>query len=249
MSRLTSLIRKPFVPTLPIEIWFKAKPFFRWRVKKDGDDWVLECGWPFPTPYGSRMPLPAQLVRSLGRDYEGKEYVADLLKIREPQDLAAFMNLNGNPLDEVVQHPIGEEYHRAQIPFYWSDFVRVQQKLRDAMLLSLDRLSHHPEFKWAFTLSEFSVAVIQKASRHYGIVRTRPSIPWCYRVIAINRLLGNVEYKFCLRCGNPFSVESRHKRKYCPLPAPCGHAVAQEAYRIRKRKSEMRQRKSKKRQN
>ncbi len=237
MSRLTSLTRKPFVPTLPIEIWFKAKPFFRWKAVGDGDDCLLQCSWPFPTPYGSPSPFPDRFLRWQGRDYEGRKFVADLLRIREPQELADFMNLNGNPSDPVVQYPINEEYHRPKEPFRWSDFADVQRKLKDAMLLPLAKLSQHPTFKWAFRLEQFPVLVTQRKGVFYGTVKTRPSIPWCLRVIAIDRLLSDAKYDFCLRCGNPFSVESRHKRKYCPYPAPCGHAVAQEKYRERQKKS------------
>ena len=235
MSRLTSLSRKPFVPTLPIEIWFKAKPFFRWEVAQSENDWVFQCSWPFSTSYGKHTPLPAQMVRSPGKDYKGSEFVADLLRIREPYQLAAFMNQNGNPLDETVEYSINEEYHRPRVPFLWSDFVAVQRKLRDAMALPVHALSQQPDLRWAFTLTEFSLAVTQRKGHYYGIVKTRPSLPWYYRVIAVNRLLGEVRYKFCLRCGNPFAMESRHKRKYCPFPAPCGHAVAQEKYRKRQR--------------
>jgi len=57
MSRLTSLTRNPFVPTLPIEIWFKAKPFFRWEAIEDGGDWFLQCSWPFSSAYGILLLL------------------------------------------------------------------------------------------------------------------------------------------------------------------------------------------------
>jgi hypothetical protein len=137
------------------------------------------------------MPLPAQLVRSRGKDYEGRKYVADLLKIRKPEELAAFMNLNGNPLDPVVQYPINEEYHRAKVPFHWSDFADVQKKLKDAMRLPLAKLTHDPEFKWAFSLEQFPVSVTQRKGVFYGTVKTRPSIAWCLRVVAVERLLGD----------------------------------------------------------
>jgi hypothetical protein len=56
----------------------------------------------------------------------------------------------------------------------------------------------------------------------------------CYEVIALQRLLSNVEYDRCARCGKPYQVTSKHERKYCET-VTCGHAVAQQAYRERKK--------------
>jgi hypothetical protein len=240
MSRKRPKSRTPLLPTLPVEIKFRAKPFFKWEVTEEENDWLFQCSWPYSNEYNARTPIPAQLLRLKGKEYTGSKYVEHLLDIETPEELAVFMNINGCPFDEVVEYPVEEEYHRKKVPFYWSDFQRFQMNLKGAMDVPVSKLLLRPEFKWAFNLTGFQLKVDRDDGAYYGRVWTRASVPLCYRVIAVNRLLGEVKYGFCERCGKPFQVESRHKRKYCPLPAPCGHAVAQEKYRMRQQKSEMR---------
>lgn len=229
MSRKQSKSRPPLLPTLPIEIRFRAKPFFKWEVTDEGNDWFFQCSWPYSSEYNVRTPIPAQLLRIKGKDYAGNKYIEHLLAIETPRELAVFMNVNGCPLDDVVEYPVEEEYHRKGAPFHWSDFQRFQMNLRDAMRLPVAKLLRRPEFKWAFDLTAFQVKVVHEGGAYYGRLWTRASVPLCYRVIAVHRLLGQVMYGFCEWCGAPFQVESRHKRKFCD-PA-CAHAAAQQRYR------------------
>ncbi len=221
--------RPPLLPTLPIDIRFRAKPFFRWEVTKEENDWVFQCSWPYSDQYNAKTPIPARLLRVKGKDYAGSKYVELLLGIEKPRDLAVFINVNGCPFDEVVECPLEEEYHRRKVPFRWSDFQRLQMNLRDAMRLPVAKLLRRPEFKWAFNLTSFKIEVVHEGGTYYGEQWTRASEPLCYRVIAVNRLLGEVEYGFCERCRKPFQVTSRHKRKFCDTG--CAHAAAQERYR------------------
>lgn len=231
MSRKRPKSSPPLLPTLPVEIRFRAKPFFKWEATEEGNDWLLQCSWPYSSEYNARTKIPLRLLHSKEKDYTGSKYVEHLLDIETPRELAVFMNLNGCPFDEVVEYPVEDEYHRKMVPFHWSDFETFQMNLRDAMRLPVAKLLSRPEFKSAFDLTAFQIKVVQEGGAYYGRVRTRASVPLCYRVIAVNRLLGEVKYGFCERCGKPFQVESRHYRKYCDTD--CAHAAAQGKYRER----------------
>jgi hypothetical protein len=102
------------------------------------------------------------------------------------------------------------------------------------MRLPIPRLLRHPEFAHSFRLDRLEVIAERRGYEYYGTVTMRPSLGSCYRFIALQRLLANVKYGFCERCGNPYEVKSKHFRKYCDNPA-CGHAVAQQAYRERQK--------------
>jgi hypothetical protein len=210
MSRITRTTSTPFVPTLPIEIWFETTPIYRWAVTEEGNDWFFQFSPP--------------KLRIKFKDYNGREYVDDLLKITTPTELVTFMNLNGCPL-----------YVWDARPFRWSDFIRLQEKLKNAMLWPIQKVQQHSEFEQAFNIKGFRIDVTQKDGAYYGTSKRRPHPQDYYRIVALDRLLGQAKYKFCLRCGKPFPLTSRHKRKYCPYPAPCGHAVAQEQYRQRQK--------------
>jgi len=142
------------------------------------------------------------------------------------------MNVSACPIDGVVQDKVDGEWHRTTVPFRWSEFLDFQKKLKQAMRLPIAKLQQLPEFKSAFDLTGFGLLVQRRRDAYFGTVTTAPIPEECLRVIAVDRLLGGVRYGFCKRCGNPFEITSRHKRKYCDA-AICGHAVAQGRYRLR----------------
>ena len=225
-----------FLPKLPIEAWFKTLPFFIWETTKEGDDWLLQFSDPPPLPKDADGFTQFH-TEPFGMECRGLEYVDSLLKIRTPSELVAFLNVYGCPIDGIVQDPVDGDWHRTTVPFHWSEFLKFQANLKDAMRLPITKLRRFPEFEWAFDLTRFGVHLEQRDGVYYGTLTTNPSVEGCYRVIAIERLLGDVQYGFCRRCGNPFQKKSRHERKYCNT-ATCGHASAQEKYRRRLKKSQ-----------
>jgi hypothetical protein len=140
------------------------------------------------------------------------------------------MNTYACPIDSIVQDPGDGEWHRVTVPFPFSTFIEARTKLEQAMRLPMPTLLRHKDFKSFFDLEALPILAERKGTMYHGIVTMSPSVEACYRVVAIERLLANVEYGFCDRCGTAFRVSSKHKRKYCDT-ATCGHAVAQARYR------------------
>jgi hypothetical protein len=161
------------------------------------------------------------------------EFLNGLLAIREPQQLVTFMETYAGPTG-IARYPDGTYIWRV-VPFHWSDFIEAQTNVQRAMSLPIPKLLRHPEFARSFRLDRFEVTAEKTGEKYYGKVIMKPSLSACYRFIALQRLLANIEYGFCERCGRFFQVTSKHKRKYCET-VTCGHAVAQQAYRDKKRK-------------
>jgi hypothetical protein len=220
----------PFLPTLPIEIWFRHWPIFTWSFVENKDDGL------FQYQFRDRFPEEPKLFR-------GSEYLNRLFAIDTPQQLVAFMNAFACPI--FVRHRLTSIPYRwenglkmqmkaKEAPFRWSAFIQGRAKLKDAMRLPIPTLLRRVELAPFFKLETLEVTAERRDGAYYGTITTSPSVEACYRVIAFQRLLANIEYGFCERCGDPYEVKSKHHRKYCDNPA-CGHAVAQQAYREREK--------------
>ena len=231
MSRMKETTTTPLLPTLPIEVRFEGWPLYRWSIFEDGDD----CMFKFHTDVKSYSERELRDYREmLHITFRGTDFLRDLLAIDTPQELVTFMNTYAGPIG-IVQDPVDGKYPWKIVPFRWSTFIAAQRKLNQAMSLPIPKLLRHAEFARCFTLDRFEVVAEQRGKEYYGIVTMKPSLHSCYRFIAFQRLFGNVKYGICKRCHNPFELTSKHKRKYCDNPA-CGHAVAQQAYRKRKKR-------------
>ncbi len=263
MSRIQRTTSIPFLPTLPIEVWFITWQIFTWSLVEEGADYI------FQFQFRDKHPDEAKRFR-------GIEYVNALLAIDRPQQLVDFLNTYACPIfvqdpDTGERHrtaapyslskflgvqaedPVTGEWHATTVPdwlekkfskgrleveeapFHWSAFVEAQTKPMRAMRVPIPNLLRSAELKSFFNLDKLSVTAERRNGSYYGTVTMSPSLDACYRVIAVERLLANVEYGFCERCGKPFRVTSKHERKYCDTSL-CGHAVAQQAYRDKKRK-------------
>ena len=231
MSRTRGTASTPSLPTLPIEVRFEGWPLYTWSIVEDRQD----CMFQYSTESKSYMEREEKDYRQmLHTTFRAAEFLNDLLAIDTPQQLVAFMNTYAGPIG-IVQDPVARKYHRRIVPFHWSTFLAAQTKLRQAMRLPIPKLLRHAEFGPSFKLEKLAVTAERRDGAYYGTVTMRPSLESCYRVIAFERLLANAEYGFCERCGKPFRVSSKHKRKYCQT-GTCGHAVAQQAYREREKR-------------
>jgi hypothetical protein len=224
MSRNQRTTAIPTLLTLPIDVQFESWPVYSWSIVGDGNDCMFQL-----------IP-PRSYMEKMYRDNQtpsrATEFLNGLLAISEPQQLVTFMETYAGPIG-IARHPDGT-YIWQVVPFHWSNFIEAQTNLRQAMRLPIPKLLRHPEFARFFRLDRFEVVAERRGKEYYGIVTMKPSLSSCYQFIALQRLLANVEYGFCERCGNPYQVTSKHIRKYCD-PAICGHAVAQQRYRDKKR--------------
>lgn len=234
MSRMKGTTPTPLLPTLPIEVRFEGWPLYRWSIFEDGDD----CMFQFHTEAKSYSERELQDLREMLRiTFRGTEFLRDLLAIDTPQELVTFMNTYAGPIG-IVQDPVDGKYLWKIVPFRWSTFIAAQKKLNQAMSLPIPKLLRHSELNRFFKLETLEITAERRGGVYYGVVTMKPSLSSCFRVIALQRLLGNVEYGICKRCHHPFELTSRHKRKHC-YAATCGHAAAQQAYRERKKKEKL----------
>jgi hypothetical protein len=146
--------------------------------------------------------------------FSGTEFLSGLLAIDTPEQLLSFMNTFAGPTG-IVRDPVDGKYHWKIVPFHWSTFTAAQKKLSQAMSLPIPKLLRHAEFGPFFRLETLEITAERKGEVYHGTVTMKPSLSSCFRVIALERLLGNVEYDICERCRYPFQVTSAHKRKYC----------------------------------
>jgi len=218
----------PVLPTLPIEIRFEAWPFERSSLVGDGDDYIFKFHRD-SISYSEKEIKDLRLM--LHPTFPGTEFLNSILAITEPQQLVTFMNTYVGLMGLVRDSDDGR-YPSVFVPFRWSTFIDAQTKLKDAMRLPIAKLLRHAETGRAFRLDTLTITTANRGGAYYGTVTMKPTLGGCYRVIAVERLLANVEYGFCERCGKPFRVTSKHQRKYCDTSI-CGHAVAQQAYRDR----------------
>jgi hypothetical protein len=234
MSRMNETTPTPLLPTLPIEVRFEGWPLYRWSIFEDGDD----CMFKFHTDVKSYSERELRDYREmLHITFRGTEFLRDLLAIDTPQELVTFMNTYAGPIG-IVQDPVDGKYLWKIVPFRWSTFIAAQKKLNQAMSLPIPKLLRHAELNPFFKLERLEITAERRGDVYYGVVTMKPSLSSCFRVIALERLLGNVEYGICERCHHPFEVTSGHKRKYCENPN-CGHAVAQQAYRKRQKQKKL----------
>ena len=259
MSRMKETTARPSLPSLPIEVWLKAQPRLKWNLIENEYDCIFQ--FQFRDIEESTVVVEQQR----GREYRDRlldiETPQDLVTFMNnyscPLDLPDA--IDGTPFRTAVvlrwSHYLnsqmkasfapdrGPRSHlshkttrlRIYVPFRWSMFVKGQTKLKQAMGLPISKLLRHTELRSFFDLKTLSVTAERRDGVYYGIVTMTPSLEACYRIIAIERLLGNVEYGICERCHHPFEVTSGHKRKHCDA-ATCGHAAAQQAYRERKKR-------------
>jgi hypothetical protein len=251
MSRTQKTISTPF---LPIEVWFVSWPLVRWSLIENENDDIFEFQF---------LDKPPEKVKTFrGTDYVNgmlaiskaqqlvkfmNHYACPISfedSIATPYPLSDFVEWK--PKDSITGQPPTASQTRLNsqlskvrktvelAPFPWSAFVETQAKLKQAMGLSISELLRRTEFAPFFRLEKLTVTAERRQGAYYGILKTSPSLESCYRVIAFERLLANVQYGFCERCGIPFQVTSKHKRKYCETDG-CGHAVAQQKYRDKKR--------------
>ena len=231
ISRMKGATSTPLLPSLPIEIRFEGWPLYRWSIFEDGDD----CMFQFHTEAKSYSERELKDLREmLHITFRGSEFLRDLLAIDTPQELVTFMNTYAGPIG-IVQDPIDGKYLWKIVPFRWSAFVAAQKKLNQARSLPIPKLLRHPELNPFFKLETLEITAERRGEMYCGVVTMKPSLSSCFRVTAIERILGKVKYGICERCHHSFELTSGHIRKYCENPN-CGHAVAQKWYREREKR-------------
>lgn len=262
MSRIQRTTSRPSLPTLPVEVWFITWQIFTWSLVEEGDDYIFQFQFRDKHPEEAKrirgieyvnallaIDRPQQLVDFLNT-YACPIFVRDpdtgeIHKTAAPYSLSKFLGVQAKDPDTGEWHAttvpdwLEERFskgraHVKEAPFHWSAFVEAQTKLMRALRLPIPKLLQSTKLKSFFNLDKLSVTAERRNGSYYGTVTMSPSLDACYRVIAVERLLANVAYGFCERCGRPFQVTSKHKRKYCDT-ATCGHAVAQQTYRDKKR--------------
>jgi hypothetical protein len=217
MSRIQKTTPTTFLPQLPIEVWFARIAYCTWALGEDEDDPMLEV---------------LDRKKLVKRVFRGREYLDALLAINAPEQLVKFMNTYACPFPQ--GDPINVKYEGTTVGFRWSTFVTARENVKQAMRLPIPTLLRNPKFKTFFELQHTGVSIERRGGVYYGEQVMSPSFESCYKVIALERVLANVEFSFCERCHHPFQVTSKHKRKYCSKE--CAHAVAQEEYRERKKR-------------
>jgi hypothetical protein len=228
MSRQNKgIIPAAFLPSIPIDVRFEAWPYHTWRLVRQEDDCLFECSLG-KTSYIEKKT--DELRRMLRETFSGAEYVESILRIETPEELVEFMNTYTD-IQNLGQKQKYEQTGQMILRFHWSAFLEVQSKLTQAMVNPIPKLLRHNEFGRAFRLEELEIKAQRKGERYYGEVTLGPTLPSCYRVIAVARLLGKVEYDRCVRCHRVFQVTNRHERKFCLWE--CAHAAAQQSYRER----------------
>jgi len=229
MSHIPSTAPAPFLPTLPIEVWIAARPLLNWSLVENENDCIFQFQF-----RDTEHPWNYECFR-------GTEYVDGLLAIETPRQLVSFMNTYACPIDDiVVKDVVDGKYHKRPASFHWRAFIEAQATLRNARHLPIPKLLRHPELHWSFDLymQEIMVTAERRDGAYYGTVTLSPSLESCCQIIAFERLLANVKYGICERCHHSFKVTSGHKRKYC-VNSTCAHAVAQQAYRERKKRKRL----------
>jgi hypothetical protein len=261
-SRIVSRIQRtttiPFLPKLPIEVWLKAQPGLKWNLVENEDDCIfqfqfrdIEQGMLVEEQRGTvyrdrllKIKTPQELITFMNTNscpldlpdaIDGRSFRNSIM-LSWGNDVNSQIKAKYLAPDRGPRSRLAHKTKRLQnyVPFRWSVFLKAQKKLKQAMGLPIPTLLlRHPELKQFFELKTLSITAERRDGAYYGIVTMSPSLEACYRVVAVERLFGNVEYSFCERCGDPFPVTSKHERKYCE--GTCAHAVAQQAYRERNR--------------
>lgn len=218
-----------FLASIPVDVRFEAWPYHMWRLVRQEDDCLFECSFR-KTSY--REKQTDELRTMLRETFSGAEYVESMLRIETPEELVEFMNTY-TAIQNLGQTHNYEPNGQTTLRFHWSAFLEVQSKLMQAMINPVPKLLRHNEFGRAFRLEALEIKAQRKGEQYSGEVMLKSTLQSCYRVIAVARLLGKLEYNRCVRCHRVFQVTNRHERKFCPWG--CAHAAAQQSYRERER--------------
>lgn len=259
MSPTQRTTTTPFLPKLSLEVRLIRQPVIKWSAVQNEDDYIFQfqlpdieqIGWNLLTAekggkeYLDRLlkiKTPQELVKFMNT-YSCPVDLPDAID-GSPYGTAVVVHMGKNAERQTAKYLAPDRGPRSRqktarlrnyVAFRWSMFIEAQTKIKQAKGLPIPTLlNRHPELKSFFNLETLNVTAERRDGVYYGIVTMSPSLRACYRVIALERLLADVEYRFCERCGDPYEVKSKHDRKYCDNPA-CGHAVAQQAYRERKK--------------